>query len=209
MEQRDAASETPSDSVGADSVGADSVDEGPPPSVVERHFWAFLVGGVLLAAGGSAAGVYLQYSQVDRALRSVPYVKDAAQWDGSVPYANRVARLLPYVDASADSTGETREYGSFTRMQGLVVNPAGSAGERYLAVSLAFEAESSSVVQEIQRKNVVIRDAVLALLSEQTVDELADPDRRDALKRRLRARANTILGTGTVDRLYFTEFVLQ
>lgn len=204
MGQRDAASETPSDSVD---------DEEPAPSFVERQFWPLLVGIVLLSATVSVGVVYLQYSRVDQALQSLPYVDQPPQWVKSLPGADRVARAIPYVGSPADSSAgastEPREYGSFTRMKGLVVNPAGSAGNRYLAVSLAFESKSRSVEEEIKRKRVVVRDAALSLLSEQTVDELSDPSRRDELKRMLREKTNDILRSGTVDRLYFTEFVLQ
>lgn len=203
MGQRDAPSETPSD----------SVDEEPAPSFVERQFWPLLIGVVLLFATASAGVVYLQYSRIDQALRSVPFVDQPPQWVESLPTADRVARAIPYLGSPADSSASAsngpREYGSFTRMQGLVVNPAGSAGNRYLAVSLAFESKSQSVVEEIKNKRVVVRDAVLALLSEQTVDELSDPSRRDDLKKMLRNETNSLLRNGTVDRLYFTEFVLQ
>lgn len=190
MGQRDPASETSSD----------SVDEEPASSLVERQFWPLLVGVVLLSTAVGVGIVYLQYSRIDQSLQSVPY-------------ADRVARTIPYIGSPADSSAEAskkpREYGSFTRMKGLVVNPAGSGGNRYLAVSLAFESESRSVEEEIKKKRIVVRDAVLSLLSEQTVDELSDPDRRDELKKMLREETNGILRSGTVNRLYFTEFVLQ
>lgn len=206
-QQQDPSSATSSDPV-EDSPGAPE-----PESVVERYFWAFLLGAVLLAATLSVGVVYTQYSQVDQTLRSLPYADQAAQLTGSIPYADRVARAMPYVAGSKDSTAqaadESREYGSFTKMEGLVVNPAGTGGERYLAASLAFESKSPSVIEELKTKKVVVRDAVLTLLSERTADELSTPDRRDELKAMLRKETNRILSNGTVDRLYFTEFVLQ
>ncbi len=193
MEQRDA-SETPSESVD---------EEEPDPSFIDRYFWALLVGTILLSTAASAGVVYVQYGQVDQALQSIPYVDQAGQVAGAIPYVGSSA------DTSASASSKPQEYGSFTRMQGLVINPADSGGERYLAVSLAFESKSNSVMQEIKRKKVVVRDATLSLLSEQTVDELANPDRRGALKKKLLKKINAILSSGTVDRLYFTEFVLQ
>lgn len=191
MEQRrDAPSGTAPDSVAEEA-----------PSFVERHFWPILAGVVLLFAGASATVVALQYSRVDRALRSVPYVDRAGQLAASLPYVG---------GGDTSSTADrSRKYGSFTRMNGLVVNPAGSGGGRYLAISIAFEAKSTSVENELEDKKVVVKDAVLALLSEHTVEELSDPDQRDELKEGLLKETNRILNSGTVDRLYFTEFVLQ
>ena len=190
MEQRrDAPSGTAPDSVAEEA-----------PSFVERHFWPILAGIVLVFAGAGATVVALQYSQVDRALRSVPYVDRAGQLAASLPYVG---------GPDTSSTDDPQTYGSFTRMKGLVVNPAGSAGGRYLAVSLAFESKSARVENELENKKVVVKDAVLGLLSEQTVEELSDPDHREELKEGLLKETNRILSTGTVDRLYFTEFVLQ
>jgi len=65
------------------------------------------------------------------------------------------------------------------------------------------------VENELEDNKVVVKDAVLALLSEHTAGELSDPDQRDELKDELLKETNRILNSGTVDRLYFTEFVLQ
>ena len=150
--------------------------------------------------GAGAAVAYAQYEQVDRTLRSVPY------GDQAVQHARRLASALPYVGTSED---EQQSYGSFTRMKGLVVNPAGSDGTRYLAASIAFESKSGGVRAEIENKKVVVKDTILTLLSEQTAKELSDPNRRGKLKEKLVGATNHVLSGGTVDRLYFTEFVLQ
>ncbi len=182
----------------------DSVEE-PSPPIVERYFWPILLGTVVLSIGASAAVVYTQYSQVDQTLNSIPYIDQTRQ------LATKAASALPYVgeaDTSSGTAGTPKEYGPFTRMDGLVVNPSGSDG-RYLAVSIAFESKSPGAKTELSNKTVVVRDAVLSLLSSKTVEELSDPDQRNKLKEELRKETNSILGSEAVKRLYFTEFVLQ
>ncbi len=182
-------------------TNSDAVAEEAPPSFVARHFWSLLAGAVVLAIGTGVGIVYTQFEQVDRVVRSVPYADRAA--DQAVQLASNV----PYVGAPDSSASQG--YGSFTRMEGLVVNPSGSDGTRYLATSIAFESKSEGVRAEIENKKVVVKDAILTLLSEQTAEELSDPERRDDLKKELLETTNRILNDGTVDRLYFTEFVLQ
>lgn len=176
-----------------------SVEEAGSPSFVERHFWPILTGIVLLAAGGGAVVVYMQYDQVDRTVRAVPYTDQAAQ----------VASAIPYVGSADSSENGQESYGSFTRMDGLVVNPADSDGTSYLAVSIAFESKSGGLSTEMEKKKVVVKDTILTLLSRQKTKELSDPSRRDTLKDELIGATNQVLNGGTVDRLYFTEFVLQ
>jgi flagellar FliL protein len=193
-QQREAPSGTASDSL-----------EEPSAPFVERYFWPILLGVIVLGIGASAAVVYTQYSRVDQTLRSIPYFDQASQ------LATRATKALPYVgtaDTSDGMAGSPKKYGSFTRLESLVVNPEGANG-RYLAVSLAFEAKSTSVTAELENKKIVVQDAVISHLSEQTVEELSDTAQREKLKQELREETNKILTSGSVNRLYFTEFVLQ
>lgn len=197
MEQRQDEASASADAVAGE---AGSASEEGGEAVLERHFWPVLVASILLSGAAGVGVAYTQYNQLSQAASSVPYADRVVQ----------MASALPYVDGRADTTetGRPRRYGSFTKLQGLIVNPADS-DDRYLAVSIAFEANSSSVTAELKDKEVVVRDAVLDLLSERTVKELTAPDRRDELKKRLLKETNSILRNGTVRQLYFTEFVLQ
>ncbi|MCS3698885.1 flagellar FliL protein [Salinibacter ruber] len=196
----------PSDA-GVDGDGAVTEDEEP---LIKRHF-LLLLALALGVAGVAGVGVtYAQYDRVGETIQSIPYVGQIAQNPGAVPYADQIVGMIPYVGGDETSEeAESNKVGSLSRMKGLVVNPAGSRGNRYLAISIVFEMEAPKVKKEMEAKKVIIKDAVLRLLSERTVEELSDPERRDNLKKSLREEANGILSKGEVDRLYFTEFVLQ
>jgi len=101
------------------------------------------------------------------------------------------------------------EFGSFYEVQNMIVNPAGSQGSRYLMVNLGFESDEEAVITELEDKEVVVRDKVIKMLSEFTVPELANIDRRDSIKDTLRTSVNQVLQEGQVTRLYFTQYVLQ
>ncbi|WP_208427152.1 MULTISPECIES: flagellar basal body-associated FliL family protein [Salinibacter] len=195
----------PSDA-GVDGDGAVTEDEEP---LIKRHF-LLLLALALGVAGVAGVGVtYAQYDRVGETIQAIPYVGQIAQNPGTVPYADQIAGLLPFVGGDAGGDAESQKVGALSTLEGLVVNPAGSRGNRYLAISVVFEMEAPKVKKEMAKKKVIIKDAVLRLLSERTVEELSDPERRDNLKKALREEANGILSKGTVDRLYFTEFVLQ
>ncbi|MCS4193875.1 flagellar FliL protein [Salinibacter ruber] len=192
---------------GVDGDGALTEDEEP---LIKRHF-LLLLALALGVAGAAGVGVtYAQYDRVGEAIQAIPYVGQIAQNPGTVPYAEQFVEMLPYVgNDESGKEAESESLGSTSRFKGLVVNPAGSQGNRYLAISIVFETKSPEVKTELEDKRVVIKDAVLRLLSKRTVEELSDPSQRDDLKKALREEANGILNKGAVDGLYFTEFVLQ
>lgn len=148
--------------------------------------WLVLAALILLPAVGGSWLAYNQYGWLDRTASSFQG-DDAAQADGDAPI----------------------EYGTFTELENLIVNPAGSHGERYLAVSLGFEAEDAAVLAELEEREVVVRDALLSLLSARTVDELSTVAQRDSMKGELREAVNARLPSGGIDRIYFTRYVLQ
>ena len=124
------------------------------------------------------------------------------------------ARLAAAAAVLADDGGEEAEeapveFGEFLEVQGLIVNPAGTDGQRYLMLNLGLESNKGSVLEELETKEIVVRDRVLRLLSQRTVEELADIGRRDPLKDELRGAINRVLEEGEVTRLYFTQYVLQ
>ncbi|GIV61240.1 MAG: hypothetical protein KatS3mg044_0106 [Rhodothermaceae bacterium] len=112
-------------------------------------------------------------------------------------------------DAGEEEATEPIEFGFFTELQGLIVNPADSEGRRYLMVNLGLEVNKESVLEELSQKDMVVRDTVLRLLSARTVAELADISLRETIKQELMQEINRVLAEGKVQRLYFTQYVLQ
>lgn len=101
------------------------------------------------------------------------------------------------------------EYGQFTTITDLLINPKDSGGKRFLVISLGVETKSSGVIAELEQKDIVVRDAILQILSARTAEELSSIALREALKQEILERLNVILQKGDIDRLYFTQYLLQ
>lgn len=110
---------------------------------------------------------------------------------------------------TSDDKARPIKYGQFMELQGFIINPAGTGGTRYLMVNLGLESANASTLEELKEKEVVVRDTILKLLGQRTVDELADIGLRTQLKQELRDAVNTVLQKGKIDRVYFTQYVLQ
>jgi flagellar protein FliL len=113
-------------------------------------------------------------------------------------------------DSTAVPEPEPVEFGAFTELEGIVINPRGTGGRRYLMAKLGVEAEDEETLDRMGELGPASLDAVLTVLGSQTVDQLSDISRRDSLKGAIRDALNGVLGDdGPVTRVYFTQYVLQ
>ena len=95
-------------------------------------------------------------------------------------------------------------------MENLVLNPAGSNGTRFLMAAVAAEVKDEKVKEEMNGRDAELRDAVLRVLGERTVDQLADMALREGIKTEVIDSLNARLQSKTaVKRVYFPQFVIQ
>ncbi len=90
-----------------------------------------------------------------------------------------------------------------------IVNLADPEATVYARISITLELANQQVLQEVQKKEPVIRDAIIEIISSKTSEDLRKPEGREQLKMEILKRINTILTKGGVRNVYFTEFVIQ
>lgn len=173
----------------------DEYDELEEPEGAERSAIAGLVRLIVMVLPvliiPAAVGGFLAYSQ---------YVSLAQ---------TAVANGIEFGIVEKAKGSEPIKYGQFSTINDLLINPKNSGGKRFLVLSLGVETKSSDVIAELDEKEIVVRDAILHMLSEHTADELSSIELRESLKVRLTERLNSLLQKGEIDRLYFTQYLLQ
>ncbi len=153
------------------------------PGVPGRRKKLLLLVALLLVVGGAGAGTYFFLGH-------------------RTPAAEQGERKPP--KQSESSKLATRDLKDFT------VNLADTEANRYLRVSIVVEyQESKELEQELERKQTVIRDAIIAFLRTKTVASIRDPAGTEKLKADLLEIVNRHLEKGEVRRVYFTEFLIQ
>jgi flagellar basal body-associated protein FliL len=90
----------------------------------------------------------------------------------------------------------------------IIVNPAQTAGRRFLAVTIGFEVEGEER-NVIENRKPLIRDDLIGLLSSKTITQLADITYRDTLRSEIRTKIEEELNPLSVARVVFTGYVLQ
>ena len=99
--------------------------------------------------------------------------------------------------------------GKIHELSGFVVNLARSGRTRYLKTTIQLELADKKAVKTAKERKPQIRDALIILLSNQSVEGLQSMQGKYELKRQIVARLNNLMGKGTVRNVYFTEFVIQ
>jgi flagellar FliL protein len=106
--------------------------------------------------------------------------------------------------------GEKKAGATVHTMDNLVLNPAGSNGTRFLMAAVAAEVKDEKVKEEMSGRDAELRDAVLRVLGERTVDQLADMSLREGIKKEVIDSLNSRLQSkNAVKRVYFPQFVIQ
>ena len=90
-----------------------------------------------------------------------------------------------------------------------MVNPAKSAGTRFLLTSIAMEVTAGGAEDGLEEREVELRDALIIVLGAKTVEELTDISNRDRIAQEIFVVFEEILGKGLVHRIYIPQFVIQ
>jgi len=109
------------------------------------------------------------------------------------------------------SSGEHGEGGGSLvyAVKDIVVNPAGTGGTRFLSVSFGFELGSAELAAEFEERDMLVRDALITILSSKTVAQLTDAKQKEIVRYQIKKRLQTLMNTEEIDGVYYTDFVLQ
>jgi flagellar FliL protein len=103
------------------------------------------------------------------------------------------------------------EVGMIYPLESFIVNLMDKAGlgKRYLKVKIILEIGGEEAKKVVDGQKPRLRDTILLLLSSQSFKEINTMEGKLELKQALLSRINQALGEGIVQRIYFTEFVVQ
>lgn len=123
---------------------------------------------------------------------------------GAVIYFMGVPGLVPKVKASAPPVMETMELGE------RVVNLADPAAVRYLRVRTVIEfKKNEKLAAEIKEKNAQVMEGMLHILRSKTVEDIRPLNKEEKVKAEILNDINSKLKNGKIEKVYFTDFLIQ
>ena len=129
--------------------------------------------------------------------------------------------ILPKLKAAAGTAKSAEERGAKSpktvsalgehtaEFGGLVVNLSGSGSSRYLRTNFKVASADAKISNIMKENESPLRDAAITILSSQAPSALDNPNGREAVRKQLIAKFNSLLGAEVIDQIYFSEFVIQ
>ena len=138
----------------------------------------------LLALGGGGYYAYMTYFQ-EKPVEEVP------------------------VEGAVKEVEEGVNLGVMFPLDPFIVNLAGSAGKRFLKVTISLELSTPEVHAELKENIQKVTDSILVLLSSKSFEDVYSVRGKFKLKDEVVTRVNRFLVVGHVKDAYFTEFIIQ
>lgn len=202
----------------SDSPETQAEGQAPAPKAGPRG--AVLIGALVgtLLVGGAAG--FLAVGPVI-AKKSGYVVKAAAADSGEEGAA---AEGEDGAAAEGESAAEGGEHGAAKEGEGgaestvhlidnLVLNPAGSGGQRFLMLAAAIEFNDAASLETLKGRDAEARDVVLRVLGVRSVDDLSEMSNRESIKKELADSLSTLFPKKSrkkaIRRVYFPQWVIQ
>ena len=171
-----------------------------PPLVV-------LIAVVVLALGaGAALGGLLVAPQLIKAKQAAA-LSQAADPHGKKGKKDKKAKDKKDKEKKGEA-GKSPVY----KLDNVIVNPAGSQGQRFLMCSVAIESDDPKALDTLREHEIELRDRVVTMLSQQDMNHLTALGARDSLRVQLLRVIVPVLGDEAEDvelKVYLPQFVVQ
>ncbi len=110
---------------------------------------------------------------------------------------------VPVPEINAPTIGPMVDVNEF------IINIVSTEDNHFVKASMTFEVSSEATAEEMNKRMPQMRDSIILLISNKDFRELQDIQGKRQLKAELTSRINSILRSGKVTSVYFTDFVVQ
>lgn len=111
------------------------------------------------------------------------------------------------------SEEETQKAESATQniflIKDLIINPAGTNGTRFLLTTVGIEVTTPEAQQELEKKEVQVRDVLNSILTSKGLNELVSIEQRELLRNEISKKIGELVKAGKMKNVYFSKFIIQ
>ena len=118
-------------------------------------------------------------------------------------------RVEPRPAASIQATQNTEKTRINVPLKSFVVTLNEPGEPRYLKVSMSIELSDSNVEKEIKKRNAELRDTLIPYLSSLSLRTTQGIRGKQKIRKEAAELINSVLKSGTVNRVFISEFITQ
>ncbi len=129
-----------------------------------------------------------------------------------IDYEAELDVVLPLALVAAEGgeeSSEGRHIGKIVPLDSFVVNISDRERDRYLKLKTELELSMPELSDELDQRMPQIRDLIISLLGSKSFEEVRTIEGKNFLREEILLRINSLLISGKVKRVFFTEFVVQ
>ncbi len=108
-----------------------------------------------------------------------------------------------------DDSRKLSDIGILYPLDTFTVNLKSDAGRRYLKVTMSLELEGEELSLELDSKSPVLRDRVIRILTSKSLEEISSKKGKQKVSDQIQDTLNAMISDGSIEGIYFTEFVIQ
>lgn len=110
---------------------------------------------------------------------------------------------------SSEKESNTNLGENIFNLDDIIVNPAETNGKILALASLGFDLKTAEAKKTMEEKVIIVKDAVISLLSSKTVPQLSNVAYRDTLKSEMIKDLSQKLPGVRINNIYFSKFIIQ
>jgi flagellar FliL protein len=80
---------------------------------------------------------------------------------------------------------------------------------KFIRTQVQLEFSGNDIPRRFYNRSVILRDALIKLITKKSSDELLDESGKNKLKEEIKQTINDVLKREEVKNVYFTQFVIQ
>jgi len=111
--------------------------------------------------------------------------------------------------SDSEQEKEDTKFGIIYSLEDVIVNPAHSKGGQFILINLALELKTDSDVEIIKKKEVMVRDILIRMISGKSIDELDGPEDKEKLRQEILQKIGEVLPKGHLRNVYFSNYLIQ
>lgn len=121
---------------------------------------------------------------------------------------NEDGELIEELDEETKE-GEEGKAQQIFNIEDLIINPAGTSGQRLLLLSVGFGVNSEEPLKLLKENEVIIKDLVITTVSQKSLATLSEIELKDSLKVELANKINTAYPKAKIQNVYFSKYLIN